>query len=69
MDNKKNQSEKMTEQEKQIIIERLWLIYYNNTLFDKGLITENQRNRMYLLIHSRPADEKKLAKKKHSTTK
>ena len=43
----------MTEQKKQTVIEQLWLTYYNDTLFAKGLITEDQRNRMRLMIKSR----------------
>lgn len=29
---------------------RLWLTYYNETLCEKGLITEEQRNKMSLKI-------------------
>ena len=43
----------MTEQKKQAVIEQLWLTYYNDTLFAKGLITEDQRNKMRLMIKSR----------------
>jgi len=43
----------MTDQKKQAVIEQLWLTYYNDTLFAKGLITEDQRNRMRLMIKSR----------------
>ena len=32
----------MTAQKKQAVIEQLWLTYYNDTLFAKGLITEEQ---------------------------
>ena len=45
----------ITEQKKQAVIERLWLTYYNDTLFAKGLITEEQRNKMRLMIKSRTA--------------
>lgn len=45
----------MTEQKKQAVIEQLWLTYYNDTLFAKGLITEEQRNKMHLMIKSRTA--------------
>ena len=45
----------MTEQKKQVVIEQLWLTYYNDTLFAKGLITEEQRNKMRLMIRSRTA--------------
>ena len=45
----------ITEQKKQAVIEQLWLTYYNDTLFAKGMITEDQRNRMRLMIKSRTA--------------
>ena len=45
----------MTEQKKQVVIEQLWLTYYNDTLFAKGLITGEQRNKMRLMIKSRTA--------------
>ena len=45
----------MTEQKKQAVIEQLWLTYYNDTLFAKGLITGEQRNKMRLMIKSRSA--------------
>lgn len=45
----------MTEQKKQVVIEQLWLTYYNDTLFAKGLITEEQHNKMRLMIKSRTA--------------
>ena len=45
----------MIEQKKQAVIEQLWLTYYNDTLFAKGLITEEQRNKMRLMIKSRTA--------------
>lgn len=43
----------MTEQKKQVVIEQLWLTYFNDTLFVRGLITEDQRNKMRLMIKSR----------------
>ena len=45
----------MTEQKKQAVIEQLWLTYYNDTLFAKGLITEEQRNKMRKRIKNRSA--------------
>ena len=45
----------MTEQKKQAVIEQLWLTYYNDTLFAKGMFTELQRTRMRLMIKSRSA--------------
>lgn len=43
----------MTERNKQAVIEQLWLTYYNDTLYAKGLITEEQRNRMRVQIKNR----------------
>ena len=45
----------MNEQKKQAVMELLWLTYYNDTLFAKGMITEEQRNKMRLMIKSRTA--------------
>ena len=49
----------MTEQKKQAVIEQLWLTYYNDTLFAKGLITEEQRNKMRIKIRNRPASRQR----------
>lgn len=43
----------VNEQKKQAVTEQLWLTYYNDTLFAKGLITEEQRNRLRLMIQHR----------------
>ena len=51
----KEMKQGMNEQKKQAVIEQLWLTYYNDTLFAKGIITEDQRNRMRLMIKSRTA--------------
>ena len=38
---------KLTNEEKRrIIVEKLWLNYYNDTLLEKGVITEEQYRRM-----------------------
>lgn len=42
-------------QTKQAVIEQLWLTYYNDTLFAKGTITEDQRNKMRMMIKNRTA--------------
>lgn len=34
-------------------VEKAYLLYYNRVLFEKGLITEQERNRMIHLIDSR----------------
>lgn len=51
----KEMKQGMNEQKKQAVIEQLWLTYYNDTLFAKRMITEDQRNRMRLMIKSRTA--------------
>ncbi|MCC8181634.1 MAG: hypothetical protein LIO45_01420 [Clostridiales bacterium] len=43
----------MTEQEKESVIQRLWLTYYNDTLYEKGVITEEERNKMRVAIKTR----------------
>ena len=37
-------------QKKRELGSRLWLDYYNRVLYEKGLITEQERNRMSLKI-------------------
>lgn len=44
---------KPNEQTIQATIQQLWLTYYNDTLYTKGLITEDQRNRMRIKIKNR----------------
>ncbi len=51
--NEQSTDRKMSEYEKQSVIEKLWLIYFNDTLYEKGLITETERNRMANKIHAR----------------
>ena len=51
----KEMKQSMNEQKKQAVMERLWLTYYNDTLFAKGMITEEQRNKMRVMIKSRTA--------------
>lgn len=44
----------MTNEQKRIAMaENLWLHYFNNTLFEKGLITEKQRNQLSIIIDNR----------------
>ena len=45
----------VTEQQKKSIIEQLWLHYYNQTLRDKGMISEHDYTRMKAKINSRRA--------------
>lgn len=49
----KDTRQDMAELRKQVIIEQLWLTYYNDTLFEKGLITEDERNQMLRMIQNR----------------
>lgn len=54
MDN--TRSGEMTEQKARSvrsIMEQLWLTYYNDTLYEKGVITEDERNKMRIKIKSR----------------
>ena len=41
------------EQQKVSLSERLWLAYFNHYLYEHGMITESQRNRMAVKIDSR----------------
>ena len=43
------------EQAKESLVEKLWLAYFNQYLYEQNLITEEQRNRMALKIESRKA--------------
>lgn len=54
-ENKKN----WTEGEKQNVIDKLWLNYFNDTLYDKGLISEDDRNRMRNRINYRKPQTKR----------
>ena len=36
----------IAEARKQVVAEQLWLHYYNRVLYDKGVISEDERNRM-----------------------
>ena len=41
-----------TETQKKVMLEQIRLSYYNNYLYEKGVITENERNRMKNMIAS-----------------
>ncbi len=43
------------EQQKRAAAEEMWLKYYNKVLFEKGLITERERNLMSNKIDARTA--------------
>ena len=42
----------MNAEQKTVIADQIWLNYYNSYLYDRGLITETQRNKMKNLIAS-----------------
>lgn len=43
----------MNEKKKNLIMEQLWLTYFNDSLYKNGVITENEHNRMRVLIKNR----------------
>ena len=43
----------VSEKQKQMILEQLWLTYYNDTLYANGVITEEERSRMRVRIRNR----------------
>jgi len=46
-------------QQKNIMAEEIWLNHFNNILFDKNIITEDERNKMNILISSRCDSKRK----------
>lgn len=45
-------------QEKKNLVEQCWLNYFNRVLYEKGLITENEKNRMAVRIACHKATDK-----------
>lgn len=46
----------MTEKiDKKRLAEQIWLAYFNQILFEKGIITEKERNKMALKIEQKAA--------------
>jgi len=43
---------KSNEQRRKEMAARIWLSYYNRVLYEKGVITERERNKMDLKINS-----------------
>lgn len=41
------------EQQRVSLSERLWLAYFNSYLYEKGMLTESERNKIILKIESR----------------
>lgn len=54
-ENKMNTQNRPKIQNKQVVFEQLWLTYFNDILYAKGLITEEQRNKMRVKIKTRSA--------------
>lgn len=48
-----NTHSEISQQRRRSITEQLWLTYYNDTLYEKGVITEDERNKMRIKIKSR----------------
>lgn len=48
-----NTNSEISQQRRRSIMEQLWLTYYNDTLYEKGVITEDERNKMRIKIKSR----------------
>ena len=46
------------QEQKKLMAEKLWLNYFNQTLYEKGFLTEGQRNRLKLIIDSRKPSAK-----------
>lgn len=46
------------EQQKKEMAELMWLNYFNQTLYEKGLITETERNKMKINISRRRPSHK-----------
>ena len=43
----------MSEKKKQCILEKLWLTYYNDTLLEKGVISQEEHDKMRVKIKTR----------------
>lgn len=48
-----NTQGEISQQRQRSMMEQLWLTYYNDTLYEKGVITEDERNKMRIKIKSR----------------
>ena len=44
---------KTVQEQRKRMAEKLWLEYFNQTLYEKGYLTQAQRNRLKLIIDSR----------------
>ncbi len=48
-----NDRMKVQTEPEQDVIDRLWLQYFNDTLYARGLISETERNQMHSRINAR----------------
>ena len=46
------------QEQKKLVVENLWLNYFNQKLYEKGFLTEGQRIRLKLIIDSRKPSAK-----------
>lgn len=46
----------MTTKKSNAVMEQLWLTYFNDSLYAKGVITETERNKMRVNIKRRSAE-------------
>ena len=60
-----DQKAKMSEQQRKMVAEELWLNYYNRVLFEKGMITEAEHNRITILIVNRSSAAAERRSNKH----
>jgi len=49
-------------QQKTVMAEEIWFNYFNNILFDKKIITEDERNKMKNMISTRCDKKRKPVK-------
>jgi len=50
-------SNEENERKRRCVVEKMWLNYFNDSLLEKGLITQTQHRKMKLQISSRNALE------------
>lgn len=48
-----NETIAVNEAKRRAVVEKLWLNHYNNTLLEKGLITQDQHHKMRIYIATR----------------
>ena len=48
-----NETITVNEAKRRAVVEKLWLNHYNNTLLEKGIITQEQHHKMRIYIATR----------------